>query len=128
MTLIVSKSMGLKYDKASWSVDFALAANLMQPYSSVMYTNGVKKRVTKEKEKKKHIVEKGFISTWSVAAMDINVQSKKDLSLREVWQQWIAICSALQCHFILILPKTILDSNSASLNQFSNLNCIEVFR
>jgi hypothetical protein len=63
-----------------------------------------------------------------VAAMDINVRSKKDLLLREVWQQWIAMCFAPQCHFILILPEIILDSNSASLNQISNLNCIEVLR
>jgi hypothetical protein len=51
----------------------------------------------------------GFISTQSVAAMDNNVLSSV-------------------MHFILILPETILDSNSASLNEISNLNCIEVFR
>ena len=53
---------------------------------------------------------------------------EKDLSVHEVWQQWIAMCFAPQCHFIVILPETILDSNSASLNQISNLNCIEVLR
>jgi hypothetical protein len=71
-----------------------------------MYTNGAKKEVTK---KKKSWDGMGFISTQSVAAMDNNVLSSV-------------------MHFILILPETILDSNSASLNEISNLNCIEVFR